>query len=162
MTLLANVLGGLQILTSRREPTDASGWRYVRPQLKCLIVNLDDAMVQWSDNLPRSNIHRINFAPGEQRFSERYSLGILVRLEKNVSMRRLVVVQDGIDSDACEGLTVWEWEMKRMMSLEEGRARPAKTWRKADDRTLAAKYPIRVILCTVENSLLHNRASRPQ
>lgn len=38
ITLLANVLGGLQILAPGRPPSDASAWLWVRPRPGCLVV----------------------------------------------------------------------------------------------------------------------------
>jgi isopenicillin N synthase-like dioxygenase len=117
ITLLANVLGGLQILTPGRSATDEDAWLYVRPRPGCLIVNLGDAMVQWTGGLLRSNVHRINFAPGQQRFMDRYSLAILFRLEREASMRRMT----GNGEDDEEGnLTAWEWEVQKAMALKRG------------------------------------------
>ncbi|KAI0199280.1 oxidoreductase [Astrocystis sublimbata] len=111
ITLLANVLGGLQILAPGKDANAGDSWLWVRPQAGCLIVNLGDAMVQWTGGVLRSNVHRINHAPGQQRFVDRYSLAILVRPERNASMKRLT--GEGADSD----LTAWEWEVKQMMAL---------------------------------------------
>lgn len=119
ITLLANVLGGLQILTPGKAATDEQAWLYVRPKPGCLIVNLGDAMVQWSGGLLRSNCHRIKFAPGEQRFVDRYSLAILVRPERDTSMRRLL--GEGEDNENGD-LTAWEWEVKKAMALKRGDA----------------------------------------
>jgi isopenicillin N synthase-like dioxygenase len=119
ITLLANVLGGLQILTPGKPATDRDAWRYVRPKPGCLIVNLGDAMVQWSGGLLRSNCHRINFAPGDQRFVDRYSLGLLVRPHREASMRPLMgETMESEDGD----LTAWEWEVKKVMALKRGDA----------------------------------------
>lgn len=119
ITLLANVLGGLQILAPGRPPEDKTAWLWVRPQPGCLVVNLGDAMVQWTGGLLRSNVHRVSYAPGEQRFSDRYSLAILVRPERDASMRKLVGPgEDGEDSN----LTAWKWEVKKSMSLMRGEA----------------------------------------
>lgn len=114
ITLLANVLGGLQILPpTASSATDEAAWRWVRPQPGCLIVNLGDAMVAWTAGALRSNVHRIKYAPGLQRSVDRYSLAILFRPERNASMRSKVG-----DDDAEEGdLTAWEWEVKKAMSL---------------------------------------------
>ncbi|KAK8042247.1 oxidoreductase [Apiospora rasikravindrae] len=122
VTLLANVIGGLQVLAPGKSPTDQDAWGWVRPQPGCLIVNLGDAMVQWTGGVLRSNVHRVNCAPGQQRFVDRYSLAILARPERNASMRKLV---DGLgDSGHGEddSLTAWEWEVKKAMSLKRGDA----------------------------------------
>ncbi|KAL1870706.1 hypothetical protein Daus18300_005026 [Diaporthe australafricana] len=120
ITLLANVLGGLQILAPGRSPTDESAWMWVRPRPGCLIVNLGDAMVQWTGGLLRSNVHRIKHAPGDQRFCDRLSLALLVRPERNASMRRLVGAGEEDDDDEGSGLTAWEWEVKKTMALTRG------------------------------------------
>ncbi|KAI1137439.1 oxidoreductase [Hypoxylon sp. FL0543] len=119
ITLLANVLGGLQILAPGKPPEDENAWLWVRPRPGCLIVNLGDAMVQWTGGLLRSNTHRIYHAPGEQRFVDRYSLALLVRPESEASMKRLVGEgEDGEDGN----LTAWEWEVKKAMALVRGDA----------------------------------------
>jgi isopenicillin N synthase-like dioxygenase len=112
ITLLVNVIGGLQILADSKSPPNADAWLWVRPQPKCLIVNMGDAMVKWTGGILKSCVHRIRFAPGEQRFSERFSLGVLFRPERNASMRKLV---DEGDSDEEEEMTAWEWEFKKTM-----------------------------------------------
>ncbi|KUI72487.1 hypothetical protein VM1G_07621 [Cytospora mali] len=117
ITLLANVLGGLQILAPGRSPTDESAWLWVRPRPGCLVVNLGDAMVQWTGGLLRSNVHRIKHAPGVQRFEDRYSLALLVRPHRNASMRKLV--GDGEDAGDST-LTAWEWEVKKSTALMRG------------------------------------------
>ena len=120
VTLLANVLGGLQILTPGKAPIDQQAWLYVRPTPGCLVVNLGDAMVQWTGGLLRSNCHRINFAPGEQRLIDRYSLAILVRPERDASMRRMVGDSKNDESNEGGDLTAWEWEVKKAMALKRG------------------------------------------
>ncbi|KAJ6780856.1 hypothetical protein PWT90_00543 [Aphanocladium album] len=120
ITLLANIVGGLQILSPGGSAADESAWRWVRPQPGCLIVNLGDAMVQWSGGALRSNVHRIRYAPGEQRSVDRYSLAMLFRPEQSASMKPLLKsVAEGVeDTD----LTAWEWEVKRMMAFSRGEA----------------------------------------
>ncbi|KAL9106154.1 MAG: hypothetical protein Q9227_008802 [Pyrenula ochraceoflavens] len=117
VTLLANVLGGLQILDPGKSPADKDAWLYVRPRPHCLVVNLGDAMVQWTGGLLKSNVHRINYAPGMQRLVERYSLAMLVRPEREASMKRLVGGETE-EKDEGEGLTAWEWEVKKAMALK--------------------------------------------
>ncbi|RYP59081.1 hypothetical protein DL771_011003 [Monosporascus sp. 5C6A] len=120
ITLLANILGGLQILAAGKPATDESAWRWVRPQPGCLIVNLGDAMVQWTGGILRSNVHRINYAPGQQRYVDRYSLAILVRPERYASMKKKVGGEvEGMEDN---NLTAWEWEVKKAMSLARGEA----------------------------------------
>ncbi len=138
ITLLANVLGGLQILTPGGSAADESAWRWVRPQPGCLIVNLGDAMVQWTGGILRSNVHRIKYAPGQQRCVDRYSLAILVRPEREASMRSRVggEAEDTEDSN----LTAWEWEVKKAMSLTRAEA----VVRSKGGRPLAASPELRI------------------
>lgn len=119
ITLLANVLGGLQVLAPGKSPEDENAWLWVRPRPGCLIVNLGDAMVQWTGGLLRSNAHRIYHAPGDQRYIDRYSLALLVGPEHEASMKRLIGEgEDGEDGD----LSAWEWEVKKTMALVRGDA----------------------------------------
>ncbi|ROV93813.1 hypothetical protein VMCG_08762 [Cytospora schulzeri] len=119
ITLLANVLGGLQILAPGRSLTEESAWLWVRPRPGSLVVNLGDAMVQWTGEVLRSNNHRIKHAPGAQQFEDRYSLALLVRPERNASMRKLVSSADDAEDSQ---LTAWEWEVKKSMALMRGKA----------------------------------------
>ncbi|OTB06645.1 hypothetical protein M426DRAFT_318698 [Hypoxylon sp. CI-4A] len=118
MSIFANVLGGLQILAPDGDPLDDGAWLWVPPQPGCMVVNLGDAMAQWTGELLRSNVHRIRYAPGQQSFFDRYSLGILVRPEREAPMKRLV--GEGGDPEGDE-LLCWEWEMERSMALREKR-----------------------------------------
>lgn len=119
VTLLANVIGVLQILSPGKSPTDPDGdaWLWVRPQPGCLIVSLGDAMVQWTGGVLRSNVHRIRYAPGQQRFVDRFSIAMLARPERDASMRRLAGDDDDGEDD---GLTAWEWEVKKAQALQRG------------------------------------------
>ncbi|KAI1338641.1 oxidoreductase [Xylariaceae sp. FL0016] len=116
ITLLANVVGGLQVLAPGKSPQDEGAWLWVRPQPGCLIVNLGDAMVKWTGGLLRSNIHRVNHAPGQQRYVDRYSLAILFRPTFNASMKKLTV--EGEEEDVEDAnLTARQWEINKTMSL---------------------------------------------
>lgn len=118
ITLLANVLGGLQVLSPGGSGSDDLAWRWVRPQPGCLIVNIGDAMVQWSGGALRSNVHRIRYPPGEQRFLDRYSLAVLFRPERNASMNPRV--KNGLGAVEETELTAWEWEVKKAMAMKRG------------------------------------------
>ncbi|KAI1081986.1 Clavaminate synthase-like protein [Whalleya microplaca] len=119
ITLLANVVGGLQILEPRKSTKEPDAWSWVRPQPGCLIVNLGDAMVEWTGGLLRSNVHRIRYPPGQQRFLDRYSVAILARPERNAIMKDLVR-QDGGSNGDNSNLTAWEWEVKKSSALARG------------------------------------------
>ncbi|OHE96501.1 hypothetical protein CORC01_08264 [Colletotrichum orchidophilum] len=114
ITLLTNVLGGLQVLAPGHAASDPEAWLWVRPQPRHLIVNLGDAMVQWTGGLLRSNTHRVTYSPGAQRFVDRYSLAYFMRPEKKASMRRLI--GEGDDGDAAN-MTAGEWEIKKTMAF---------------------------------------------
>lgn len=117
VTILFNVLGGLQILPSGLENAEKN-WRYIRPEPGCAIVNMGDAMVEWSGGLLRSNMHRVTHAPGKQAECERYSVAYLVRAESSVLMRKL----NGNQEDQ-EGVfpTAAEWESNKVAVLQSGR-----------------------------------------
>ena len=123
ITLLFNVLGGLQILPAGLDNAEGN-WRYVRPQPGHAIVNLGDAMVEWSAGILRSNLHRVTYAPGEQANTPRYSVAYLIRPEASVSMKRLSgggvipALKEGeedIDMDAKE------WERQKAIAIQSGR-----------------------------------------
>ncbi len=123
ITLLFNVLGGLQILPARLDNLEEN-WRYVRPQPGCAIFNLGDAIVEWTAGILRSNLHRVTYAPGEQAGTPRYSVAYLIRPEASVSMKKLgggAVIpapeegQEGIAMDAKE------WERQKAIAIVSGR-----------------------------------------
>ncbi|KAJ0117906.1 hypothetical protein J7T55_014356 [Diaporthe amygdali] len=116
ITLLANVLGGLQVLKPGQSATDPNAWLWVRPRPRHLIVNLGDAMVQWTGGLLRSNTHRVTYSPGDQRFVDRYSMAYFLRPERNARMKRLIGQGDDDNSDAAN-MTAWEWEFKKTMAF---------------------------------------------
>lgn len=115
ITLLANVLGGLQVLAPGQSASDPKAWLWVRPQPRHLIVNLGDAMVQWTGGLLRSNTHRVTYSPGEQRYVDRYSMAYFLRPERNAPMKR--IVGEGVDDSDAANMTAWEWETKKTMAF---------------------------------------------
>ena len=132
LTLLANVVGGLQILQppQAEEITAAGddGWRYIQPRPGHLVVNLGDVMAEWTDGLLRSALHRVNHAPGQQSSVDRHSLGIFIRPERDARVKSLMrsmirkSAGDGYDGHATgeeEALTVYEWEVRRAMALRK-------------------------------------------
>ena len=56
-------------------------------------------MAEWSSGLPRSDLHRVLYAPGQQAESTRYSIAHLVRPQPAVLMEPLrsgnVIPKDG-------------------------------------------------------------------
>ena len=65
ITMLSNVPGGLQILPPDAADEDVN-WKYVKPEPDCVIINLGDAMVEWTGDILRSNKHRVVSALGKQ------------------------------------------------------------------------------------------------
>lgn len=50
ITMLCNVLGGLQVLPPGASNED-SNWKYVKPEPNCVIINLGDALVEWTGDI---------------------------------------------------------------------------------------------------------------
>lgn len=123
ITILFNVLGGLQILTPDADPAVEENWTWVKPQPKCAIVNLGDAMVEWSGGILRSNMHRVTYGPGPQAERTRYSVAYLVRPALDVSMRRLgggdviPAVEEGEEEVE---YSAREWEIKKTGAITSG------------------------------------------
>jgi len=88
VTLLWNILGGLQILPpgNDRDLDTSDAWEYVQPRSGCAVVNMGDAMVDFSDGVIRSNLHRVGYAPGLQGLLDRYSIACFARPEDEVVM----------------------------------------------------------------------------
>ena len=123
ITMLFNIVGGLQVLPADAENTDGN-WRWVRPEPGCAVINLGDAMVQWSGGILRSNVHRVAAPPGEQAGCKRYSIAYLVRPEANVSMRRLVgggVIPQLDDGEEDEDVCAKDWEKMRVAQIVSGK-----------------------------------------
>lgn len=129
MTMLFNIVGGLQILPAEVDNNDTN-WQYVRPKPGCALINLGDAMVQWSGGILRSNMHRVATAPGLQAGSTRYSVAYLVRPESNVSMRRLAsgdVIPQPADGEEDEDIRAQDWEKERAAQFVMGKNQPKST-----------------------------------
>ena len=123
ITFLCSALGGLQVLTPGSDPNDETAWRYIRPAPNCAIINIGDALVEWSGGILRSNMHRVTYAPGPQGDHTRYSVAYLVRGNKSVSMKRLQ--SERIPSAAEDGevdleVLCADWETKKSKALTAG------------------------------------------
>ncbi|TEY29576.1 hypothetical protein BOTCAL_0938g00020 [Botryotinia calthae] len=129
LTLLFNITGGLQLLTPDADPSIESSWTYVKPQPSTCIVNLGDAMVEWTAGILRSNMHRVTYAPGEQGATTRYSLAYLVRPSGVASMKRLAPpnhpsslvpqILEGEDGD--NEMNAREWEAHKAVAIRAGK-----------------------------------------
>ncbi|KAJ5377288.1 uncharacterized protein N7496_004697 [Penicillium cataractarum] len=110
MTLLFNVLGGLQVL----------------PAGRCAIVNVGDTTVEWTGGLLRSSLHRVIRAPGEQGSVPRQSVAYLVRARRNASMSRLKggIIPPLGEGEQDETRSVRDWEAWRAMQIISGQLKP--------------------------------------
>ncbi|KAF2016805.1 Clavaminate synthase-like protein [Aaosphaeria arxii CBS 175.79] len=83
IAILFNWLGGLQIPSPEAEVNGYvvkdEDWRWVKPEAGYAIVNLGDAMAIFSNNLLKSQIHRVVKAPGDQRQHDRLSIIVATR-----------------------------------------------------------------------------------
>lgn len=120
ITLLFNVLGGLQILPAGSENKMAN-WLYVKPEPGCVVVNIGDTIVEWTGGLLRSSLHRVIMAPGEQAAVPRRSVAHLVRSRTSASIRRL---KGGLIPPVAEGedetRSVNEWAAWRARQVMLG------------------------------------------
>ncbi|KAJ5579509.1 uncharacterized protein N7459_005494 [Penicillium hispanicum] len=125
MTLLFNVVGGLQILPASSENV-MKNWRYVRPEPGCAIVNIGDTVVEWTGGLLRSSLHRVVKAPGEQAQVPRRSVAYLIRPRRDATMSRL---KGGIipllrDGEEEETRSVSDWAAWRARQVMIGELKP--------------------------------------
>ncbi len=119
VTVLFNIIGGLQILPPGLADAEKN-WRWVRPEPGCAIVNLGDALVQWSGGVLHSNMHRVVNAPGPQAESERYSFAYVLKPDNEAPMRRLIGpnVDSGEEQDARYTYANWH-KIKEAASRKE-------------------------------------------
>ena len=123
ITMLCNVLGGLQILPPGANDED-SNWQYVKPEPHCVIINLGDALVEWTGDILRSNLHRVTFPPGKQAECARFSVAYVMRPGKSVPMKRLAsrlipsAAEDGVAELAVSAI---KWQMQKAMALKSGK-----------------------------------------
>lgn len=126
ITMLFNVVGGLQILPpSAPDVPQDSDWRFVRPMPDCALINLGDAMVQWSCGVVRSNMHRVATAPGAQREVERLSVAYLLRPALETSMQRLRGETTVTEDEEEEFISAKDWERMRAAQIVKGENKPA-------------------------------------
>jgi len=125
LTILFNITGGLQLLAPGADPRDEGSWVYVQPVPGCAIVNLGDAMVEWTAGILRSNMHRVTFAPGEQSRVTRYSLAYLVRPDGNAPMKRLTggdsLIPAPEEGEEDNLMNARQWEAHKAVAIRQGR-----------------------------------------
>jgi len=120
VTVLFNIIGGLQILPPGLIDVEQN-WRWVRPEPGCAIVNLGDALVQWSGGILHSNKHRIVNAPVAQAKSERYSFAYVLKPNNEAPMRRLVGVDVEPWEDQDAGYTYANWHKIKEAASRKGK-----------------------------------------
>ena len=124
VTVLFNVLGGLQVLPPGCDYAGTS-WLYVKPEPGCALINMGDAIVEWSGGLLRSDLHRVSYAPGKQAESTRYSIAYLVRPQRDILMEPLrlgdVIPVEEEGRPQKEPLTALEWERRKSEAIISGR-----------------------------------------
>lgn len=128
VTLLWNILGGLQILApgsdEESNANTSTAWEFVRPQAGCAIVNMGDAMVHFSEGVVRSNLHRVAYAPGEQAVMDRYSIAYFARPEDDVVLEGLGSV--GKNDEVGKGqqrVKVKDWVAMKAEMYRKGESR---------------------------------------
>ncbi|KAL2811251.1 hypothetical protein BJX63DRAFT_444279 [Aspergillus granulosus] len=119
ITILFNVVGGLQILPAGSENV-AGNWRYIKPEPGCALVNIGDTLVEWTGGLLRSSLHRVVTTPGEQVSVPRRSVAYLVRPANSASMRRLrgglIPLVRGEEEEETRAVNEWAtWRSRQIM-----------------------------------------------
>lgn len=91
VAIVFNWVGGLQIPATGAKvdgyTVQDADWRWVKPEPGYAIVNLGDAMAIYTNQLLKSQIHRVVKAPGEQRQHDRFSVIIATRPENTSPMK---------------------------------------------------------------------------
>ncbi|KAF2865912.1 oxidoreductase [Massariosphaeria phaeospora] len=126
VTLVFQVASGLQILPAGNKNV-SDNWRYIRPELGCVLINLGDTLVEWTGGLLRSSLHRVVTAPGAQATVPRRSLAYLIRPERTASMRRLgigSVIPRLADGEEAETRSVSEWAAWGAQQIMKGELKP--------------------------------------
>lgn len=122
MTMLFNVLGGLQVLPAGME-NKWENWRYVKPLPGHVIIQIGDVLVEWTGGVLRSNLHRVIDPPGKQVQATRQSIAYFVRPADDGSMKRLRgsrVIPEMSPEEKDITLTPPEWTKERMIRIMKG------------------------------------------
>ncbi|CAD6447257.1 d64a0d03-433d-47bd-872e-8aec2a73f6e8 [Sclerotinia trifoliorum] len=128
LTLLFSTTGGLQILNDDADPHLESSWTHIKPRPSACIVNLGDAMVEWTGGILRSAMHRVISAPGDQAITTRYVVGYFARPAGDSLMKRLAPpeypsslippVED--EEDSGNDMNARDWEWHKLSSVKAG------------------------------------------
>ncbi|KAF8901001.1 Clavaminate synthase-like protein [Gymnopilus junonius] len=118
ISILANKLGGLQVLVSAG---NTSEWKYVKPIDGFVICNIGDTLSILSGGVLKSCVHRVVPPPGLQFMHERWSLVYFSRPINDVylealSEKSLVIAETVKNTDKRmhePGMTAAQWFTKR-------------------------------------------------
>ena len=120
ITILFNVISGLQILPPG-VPNEECNWRWVRPEPGFAIVNLGDALVQWSGGILRSNFHRVVNPAGQQAECDRYSFAYVLKPDNDAPMRKLVGSAKAWDEFEDNDYVYRDWLSVKAVGSRNGR-----------------------------------------
>jgi isopenicillin N synthase-like dioxygenase len=124
ITLLFNVVGGLQILPAGKENI-RENWLYIKPEPGHALVNIGDTLLEWTGGVLRSSLHRVLTAPGEQALIGRQSVAYLVRAYNSASMQRLKGgIIPPVENEDEETRSVNEWAAWRTKQIILGQLKP--------------------------------------
>lgn len=113
--MLFNTIGGLQVLPPGLTDVEQN-WRWVCPKPGCAIVNLGDALVQWSGGVLHSNLHRVVSVN-----RERYSFAYVLKPNNEAPMRRLVGIDVEPWEDQDAGYTYANWHKIKEAASRKGK-----------------------------------------
>lgn len=89
ITMVWNVLGGLQVQRPDVPYNSDEGWEFIKPERGCAVVNMGDAMRRFTGDRVRSSLHRVAYAPGDQATHDRYSVAYFSRPLNSVEVKPL-------------------------------------------------------------------------
>lgn len=123
ITILGTNIGGLQVLPPG-STDEEQNWAYVKPEENCVVVNMGDAMAEWSGGILRSDLHRVSYAPGAQSNDTKLSVAYLARPQKDALMAPLDFGEMIPRSENEERHTALEWERIKSEAIISGRDVP--------------------------------------
>ena len=114
VTILFNVLGGLQL--QRKEKDGSVKWEWIQPEPGCAIVLIGDAFKSFTDSEVPSCIHRVIAPPGGQDRFDRYALGYFLKPSNGASVGpipHIGATLDGAKKDSSYG----DWAKNKNAAL---------------------------------------------
>jgi isopenicillin N synthase-like dioxygenase len=89
ITMVWNVLGGLQVQRPDVPYNSDEGWEFIKPERGCAVVNMGDAMRRFTGDRVRSSLYRVAYAPGDQATHNRYSVAYFSRPLNSMEVKPL-------------------------------------------------------------------------